>query len=849
MAVYISRKSSFLRLLVSFLPSVAIAALLSFLFSGPLLGPFYDFLLRRRPAPEISRELLIIDSSIPGRDLGDDILEPGAAASMLYTLAEFGANTLVIQVPILGLSAGGAAAEAEILYRFDEEFSLLSSNIRNLFDAIRTGSVEPAEAARYVGELVDLSDKGKERLVSALVRRDEEGILKMEQAAAFFGNARRPGDLLVQLIMTGEGGIPEGSPGALVVKDEYSRASPDKDGVLRRVAPILSVPGLLEGEAGERNLEHIVYAALKSRFETAVVDLGAGTGSKEAPVMVVRNRSDDTERIIPLDRNGKILFDVPHGGADFRRIGILDFFAYDEADKEMRRLLGEAESLGLYHDIDGENRPGFLYDYALLLKDEYTPGTDDSLSGEERKMPWIEARNLYFKSLESFLYGPAEMILVDGYERILESESLGESEIFKMIEMRDTLIQKFVELREKYNELNKLRYELGSELAFSFCILGRCSGEGKFFRNQADYRLAAMPDFLPSQDSMGNFFKNFSGTIKGGIEAAFYYENPTDAEVSALLANSILTGRVIKPGEEIILFICSLLGCFFICFFTKSMSPGSTLGTAALITVFVVMAFSLSFIFSGIWLPPLVPAVSAVTAALVSFMWAVISRLSYSRQFNLAFSPFVSNACLKSIINAGKPLPSQKIVVRAAVVAVRNSDLSQPWDSLGSYSKAVLVFHEKAADYFRKAGGTITGAEGDIVTACFGSPLERVFLGGKRKVSPYEDNINALSAPALRAAEVVSEIAGLPQCASWNFGLDTGKCCFFWTPVSGYTAMGKPVQKAKLLSRLTTRYKTKIIVSSSVNDALPDLAAKKLDVLKDKYSPEGEPFYRMSVRE
>ena len=846
MAVYISKKSSFLRFLVSFLPSAGIAALLSFLFSGPVLGPFYDFLVRRRPAPEISRELLIIDSSIPGRDLGDDILEPGAAAALLYTLSELGANTLVIQVPILGLSAGGAAAEAEILYRFDEEFSLLSSNIRNLFDAIRTGSVEPAEAARYVGELVDLSEKGKERLVSALVRRDEEGILKMEQAAAFFGNARRPGDLLVQLIMTGEGGNFESRPGALVVKDEYSRALPDKDGVLRRVAPILSVSGLLEGEAAERNLEHIVYAALKSRFETTIVDLGDGTGSREAPVMVVLNKTDGSEKIIPLDRNGKIIFDIPHGGADFRRIGISDFFVYDEADKEIRRLLAEAESFGLYQNIDGENRPDYLYDYALSLKDDFAAGRDDSLSFEERKISWIEARNIYFKSLESFLYGPAEMILVEGYEGILESESLGESEILKMNEMRDILIQKFVELREKYNQFSKLRNDLGSELAFSFCILGRSSGGSKFSRNQADYRLAAMPDILPS---WGKFFNNFSETIRNGIEAAFYYENPTDAEVSALLANSILTGRVIKPGEEIILFIGSLFGCLLVCFITRSMSPGSTLGTAALITVIGVMAFSLSFILSGIWLPPLVPAVSIFTAALVSFMWAIFSRLGYSRQFHMAFSPFVSHACLKSVITAGKPLPSQKVVVRAAVVAVRNSDLSQPWDSIGSYSKAVLIFHEKATDYFRKAGGTITGAEGDLVTVCFGSPLERVFLGGKRKVSPYDDNIHALSAPAQRAAEVVSEIATRPECASWTFGMDIGKCCFFWTPVSGYTVMGKSAQRAKLLSRLTTRYDTKIIVSSSVNEALPDMAAKKLDVLKDKNSPEGEPFYRMSVRE
>ena len=149
-------KTTFFRFLSSFLPAAAAAALLCVLLDGPRLGPHYDFLLRRRPVAPVSQEILIIGSSVSVQQLGDDILEPEAAASLLYTMAELGAQTLIIQVPILGLSTGGTQGEAEIIYRFDEEFSILSRNIRNLFDAIRTGSVAPTESARYVGELVEL---------------------------------------------------------------------------------------------------------------------------------------------------------------------------------------------------------------------------------------------------------------------------------------------------------------------------------------------------------------------------------------------------------------------------------------------------------------------------------------------------------------------------------------------------------------------------------------------------------------------------------------------------------------------------------------------------------------------
>ena len=233
MVKYLSKLNSWLRCLASFLLAAGVAALLCLFLEGPRLGPFYDFLLSRRPALPISHEILVIDSAIPGLGLGNDILEPGTVSSLLYTLAELRAHTLIIQVPILGLSAGGTAGEEEILHRFDEEFSILSGNIRNLFEGIRTGSVAPQDSPRYVGELVELSERGKERLVSALIRRDEEGIFSMERAAAFFGNARRPGDLRVQLIRAGS----PGQPGVLEEAGTYSRVQSDRDGVLRRVSP------------------------------------------------------------------------------------------------------------------------------------------------------------------------------------------------------------------------------------------------------------------------------------------------------------------------------------------------------------------------------------------------------------------------------------------------------------------------------------------------------------------------------------------------------------------------------------------------------------------------------------
>ena len=753
MVVYISRKISWLRCFVSFLPAAGVAALLCLFLAGPRLGHLYDFLVQWR-APPLSGEILLVDSSMPGRELGSDILEPGAAASLLYTMSELGARALIIQVPVLGFPAGGSAGEEEILYRFDEEFSLLSNNIRNLFDAIRTGSVAPADAARYVGELVDLSEKGKQRLVSALLRRDEEGIERMERAAAFFGNARRPGDIRVQLIMAGEGG----SPGVLAGRDDYSRPQPDRDGVLRRIAPVLAVPSISEEGTGERTLEHIIYRALKDRLEP------------------------DGLAAIPLDRDGAVLFEPPRSGDDFRRIGIADFLAYDEADRELRRLLAEGEALGIFQDVDGENRPPFLYDYALLLRN----------ARGDSKQVWIASRARYFESLQEFLYGAAEINLVNGYEEIMSTLDT-EAGIARITEMRNSVIWTFAALKMKHSELLELRERLETALSDSFCILG----------------------------------------------------NPADTKASALLANTILSGRAIKPGEDRYLFFAALFFALLTCLFVKSQGPAFTLGAGLLLSLFAALVFCAVFIIEGWWFDPQVPAAASCAGVIVSFIWALVAKARYTRHFRLAYAPFVSQSCFKSLLKAGEPLPSQRRTVKTAVIAIHTPALqsgeNSP-DSIGT-TQAVLLFQEKVSKYIKKAGGIsiANGAESSLVTVCFGSPLERIFLRDKKTAPLY----NAASYnPVLQAVDFVSETIRSSECAAWNFGIDMGQCTFAWTAGTGYFALGVPVQRARILSRLTTRYQSRIIISDAVNEALPDLPVKKLASMRETGGTKSETFYR-----
>jgi class 3 adenylate cyclase len=183
-------------------------------------------------------------------------------------------------------------------------------------------------------------------------------------------------------------------------------------------------------------------------------------------------------------------------------------------------------------------------------------------------------------------------------------------------------------------------------------------------------------------------------------------------------------------------------------------------------------------------------------------------------------------------------------------VAVKNPGLLIQEDKANPRSSAemVLAFRKKVAESFKQAGGAIVGSEGDLVIACFGSPLERIALGGKRYESPYDDHIHAKSAPAIRAVGFVTELLKHEESSLWHYGLDSGECTFIWSPLSGYSIFGRPAVRAKILADLTSRYKAQVIITSAVNEALPDLPARKLDVLKEKDGSGGETFYELALK-
>ena len=761
---YISGKQSLFRFSASFIIGTAMAILLLILFRGPELGFLYDFLLTKRPELPIAREILIIDTLPFGTDQGENILEPSAAASLILVLTEFEASALILQVPILGLTAGSSAREEEIRYHFNREFGLINRNTTNFFDAIRTGSISPSESFMFVRELAELTERGKERLINTLVNRDEEGLERLEKAAMVFGNVRRPQDLIIQVISTGEGG----RPGALAESGGYSRPMPDRDGVIRRIAPLRFL--------GDNVEEHIIYSALN-------------------PIL----QPMDDFFYYYLDLNGALLFEVPQKN-DFRRINMEEFLKYDEENQNLRRLLSEAQSSGLFSRIEGEENPVFLYDYAHALLEDLLEDPDT-----EKKALWLRARNDYFSSLENyFLYGSSEINSHD-------------------------------ELLEKYLEVLDLRTALNQALQDSFCILG----PGFRTEQAAFLNITTLSTLFPRLDQ---FLLNIRNLFS--IRDLVAIRNLSDVEVSALLANSMLLGRSIKPGDELPLLGGAVLAAFFCALLLRRKKPFSSLVLGIFFSFIIGFGFSLSFIFFGLWLDPLIPLLSAGTVTMVSFLWANALRFSYNRKFRFSYGPFISSQGLKTLIRKGKPQPKEIIVKNAAIVSIKNPELiiQEDMDKSNSAAAAVMAFQDSAAMAFKNAGGIIAGNGGDLVLACFGSPLEHII---SKKDEIVLSDISLKGAPVNRAAGFLADFVKSNDGRLWAFGLDFGLCAFSWSPLSGYSVFGRPVVRSRFLANLNMRYHTQILVSGSVIEVLSDFPGKKLGSFKESDGSKSQPFYEL----
>ena len=648
------------------------------------MGFHYDFLLSRKASVPVSQEILIIDTG--------EFIETNDIFSVLITLTEMDASNLILTGRVSPSSSPVTITETEIRQRFIDEYILIGTNIRNLFEAIRSGSLSPLQAPGYVERLVELTEQGRDRLLTALIDRDEDLLRSITVFGSFMETDIKPGF--------------------------------DADGKLRRVKPVNT----------DSSLEHPVFLSLKSRYADCQIET-----ADSRRVLWLRGH-DGEEKDIPMDKNGNI---ITPWNSDFRRINISLFREYDEALRVMRNALAAANEKGAFSKTLPETSPLVLCDYALALREEMLKSPDS-----EKKEAWIFSRVNYFKSLDEFLSGDAQMVLVKGYDDVISSEkTLKEEGIAALQRMRDELSQSFDFMRESYSSLAFIHDKLQRELALSFCIMG-CEG-------YVDY--------------------------------------------SALLANVMMTKSHINPAHDRSILLWSIAAVFIVLLLVFLLQPVTELIFGICLSVIASVAFGCVFIFYSYWIDPVIALSSSLFGTLVIFYLKCAVLKYRMRRFRSAYGTAVSSDTLKVLITSGKPRPCEVNVSNAAVIAVKDSSLllreddEKPEDA-GSTKK---MFFSSVKNLSFASGAVMAGFEGDTVLVCFGSPLDKTFD------------------PLKKACAFVRELLKNEK-ITWCFGIDFGKCTFYWTAQTGFSVNGRPAVRAKMLVSKTTQLKSRILVTEAV---------------------------------
>jgi len=714
MPIHISLKNSLLMLLCGLFFAVGAAFLAAILLSGPRLGVHYDFLTKYKK-PVITREILIINS--------DEYIEGSDFFTALMTLTEMEAANLVLAGKLSPSATPITVTEAEVRRRFTDEYSIISSNIRSIFDGIRIGTVSPTQAPIMVERVVELTERGRDRLISALIDRDEELI----RSVAVFGN----------------------------FLEAYTKPTFDKDGRLRRVKPI------------DTDYEHPLYLNLKNRYAFSQIET-----SPNGNILWLQGY-DRKDINIMLDRDGNI---ITNGNTSFRRVDIELFREYEEACAAMLSALTQARENGVFSRISPEKIPLFLGEHSYELLDELIKSPDS-----ENRAAWIISRAVYFDSIAEFINSSADTVLIAEYEeQIADTDPSNSQTIAALVNKRDELKEASSFLRETYGKLSLVRKKLKDELAQSLCVMG--------------------PDY--------------------------------SSEYSALLANAMITGSHVKPVNDKYTLLWSVAALLLVLIIIFMLRPSVLLGLGLGLSVLAAGAFSVLYIYFSYWIDPAIILCSSLAGTLIMFLIKSVYISFRARSFRMAYKSAVPKNVLQSLIEVGKPELNDVTVCYAAVIVIKDFNMfgrenrEKPREA-GKIKKNFFALAKKA---LFNAGAVITGYEGDTIIACFGSPLE---LQPKLTTYKYSDDGKPIKTyhPVDKACALVKNLLKSEK-ITWRFGIDAGECSFSWSPETGFTVNGSPAVRARVLAAKNARYRTRALISESVQQKL-DLESPQSREMRD----------------
>ncbi|MDR0908258.1 MAG: hypothetical protein LBM77_00685 [Spirochaetaceae bacterium] len=721
------------------------------LLQGPHLGPLFDALMSRMKPLAASNELLLLDTSNTDNEKASEavnIIEPQDAATVIISLLENNGQAILIESPVLGVSIG-LPNENSLRREFNDEFALIERNIRSLFQGINMGTVSAAQSQDYLWNLINLAERSKERLLGAVVRRDTAGeLLFVRSSAAFEAVA---------------GGVYQNGG-----REIYLDKIPDADGVIRRIKPLSY--GLQTSRYGS-------YAMLRNAFaKKGDIETRPEGGHQ----YLIFSRAG---QMIPLDSQGNIILE--RNNEDFKRLSLSDFQQASSGEAALTAALKQAETKGYFNELEPENYPTYLSDWANNLLEVFL-----SQPNPENLSRWKESRLNFFTAVDSLLKSDTEKNLLLQYE--------GESNPGELNNVHSI----FASIKEEFKALQAGRTKIHNAVSGSFCVMGQPS--------EAEISLEAANAIL-----LGRAICPASSFWLIIVIAA-----------SALLTTLILIRT--EPGPCLILGLIwfFLVGLGFSISFILSSYWIDPLIPLSAVASALVLSFMLALI-NQIQANKVFHAYygDAIPATYLDFL---IKNSRPPRKNMVEYAKVAVIAVRNSQIEADEIALTAKNSMqhRAAFQKTICNAFHKAGASLVSYENDVIlaVFGSPAERLYIKLSHQ-------------GSPYNDDLAA------------RGNNSPAVKAVGCVLDIIqNLADAAKpLRFGLDIGECVFGSPDETGYGAFGQATACARILSNLASQYQAKVMLSETFAEKLDQNLTRRLDGKLHQNADEEEPFYELLV--
>jgi adenylate cyclase len=779
--------------------------LLAFFRSGD--NRLYDLLLHLKPGVPENKSLLIIDIDDPAiAKVGTFPWSRDIMADGLVVMKEFGASYAVFDIEYVDPSPRGVNLqflEQQIPELFSREFTTINQNIRDLFLALRKGTIALSDAQDYVQQLTALTDSSRQILLEQVneIARDNDAYLG--QAARLFGNAYftvhilpEAGEKLseelqqytLQNIALKKVQVASGQP--LPAQEIRPAILPilkggkgagfvnvviDKDGVLRRI-------DLIRGYEG-RYFAQLGFAALldwlgnpevvleKRRITLKKADL-PGKGLRDV--------------VIPLAEDRRFLINWPKKDylGSFRHMTYFELVHYQRLERDLLHNLKIMEDAGYL--------AFFKSDHGLLDPHRYADGLlKEVLNGGDPKLmdDYREARTTFFLEVEAFLSGKAESEILAQLDTLLASKQLKQEAKANYHQVREEVPKVFAATREISQSLTELRARLKDHLEGSFCFLG------------------------------------WTGTSTTDIGVNPFSEEYMNVGTHASVANTILSGLFLDSLPWWISALVAAVLCVAILYVIRRLEPLPSILFGLGFLVALILLGAAFFLLTGKYLHLLTPVLSVFVTLFVLIMVKFLVLQQEKSYIRNAFSHYLSTDVINELIADPDKLKlgGEKKQLTAMFTDIRGfSTLSEKMDAT-ELVKLLNAYLTDMSNIILDLRGTIDKYEGDAIISFFGAPL------------PYADHASRACLASVRMKKMekylnehflAEKLSTTPLFT--RFGINTGEMVVgnMGTPTKmDYTIMGNSVNLASRLEGVNKQYGTWILASEATHNEAGDAFA------------------------